>query len=53
MNKLEWKIKYIKRLIEQGNLSHDLAEETYQCGEHDYNEDPIDTADEDLSYWID
>ena len=49
MNKKTWKIIYISRLINWG-LSLKEALENYKVGTHDYNDDPISQADNEISY---
>lgn len=51
MNKKKWKILYISRLINSG-LSLEEAKNLYINGidTHDYNDDPISQADDEISY---
>jgi len=54
ISKAIWKLKYIDRLIENG-FDKQFAIETFKAGidNHDYEECPIFSADEDLSYFND
>lgn len=59
MNKKEfvkqsiWKLKYIDRFVERGLTVQD-GKTAYACIDgRDFDEDPVDTADEELSYWVD
>lgn len=49
----EWHERYIKYLQKRANLTRGMAEDTLKAGmgEHDYNENPEDCAEEELSYW--
>jgi len=51
---ISWSVKYINRLIDRG-IDKEFAVETYFAGidNHDYNENPIDMADDELSYFED
>ena len=52
VTKEEWHAKYKETLIYKG-LPEDFAEEACQAGmdSFDYNEDPVDSALEELGYW--
>jgi len=52
MDLCEWKQKYIDRLIERG-LDPSLAQEVYAANkeENDMDDDPRESADDELSYW--
>lgn len=49
----EWKARYKKRLMERGGLTSKKSEEAYQAGRdwHDFDEEPEDSADMEMSYW--
>ena len=49
-----WKLKYIDRFVERGLTVND-GKTAYEANkdDHDFDEDPIDAADEELSYWAD
>ncbi len=51
----EWHDKYRARMKEMLICDDKFAEETLQAGmgDYDYESDPVDAADEELSYWID
>lgn len=44
-----WKLMYISRLIKAG-IDRENAEANFDAGDHDFTEDPIDAADDELSY---
>ncbi len=50
----KWKDRYVQRLEERG-VEPELALSTFLAAEdeHDYNSDPEDAADFELSYWED
>lgn len=50
----EWHNKFLSRLTERG-LTQDEAWDTLVAGidDYDYEDDPKDVADEELSYWVD
>ena len=52
MDKKEWHKKYKQTLIDSG-VSEKFAEDCLQAGmgEYDYDECPIDTATDEMSYW--
>jgi hypothetical protein len=52
LTKEQWHQIYKETLISYG-VSEELAEETLQAAMevHDYNEDPFDSALDELSYW--
>ena len=51
--KAEWKEKYINRFIECG-LTRDLGEDDFNASDMiDYEDDPVISADESLSYRTD
>lgn len=48
-----WTLRYCARFLERGIPLH-VAIETYRAGmEHDYDDDPEQAADEEMSYWDD
>jgi len=53
MAKEAWHRRYKDRLIQCGGLTEDQAEASLQAGmgEYDYEVDPKDAADDDMSYW--
>jgi len=53
MNQEEWHKRYIAHLQKRGGLTRTEAEDTLKAGtgEHDYNDDPEDAANEEMSYW--
>jgi hypothetical protein len=53
MNKREWKKVYKDTLIKRGGITNKQAEEDYQAGKdmHDYDDDPISQAADNMSYW--
>ena len=50
-----WHRRYKVRLIEVAGLTDKQAQEYLDAGmrEHDYDEDPKDSADTEMSYWDD
>lgn len=48
-----WKTKYIQRLMDKAEMSHETATECFDGGltDIDWESDPNDAADEELSYW--
>ena len=54
MNPGEWHNKFIAQLMSRG-LEREEAEDTLagNMGDHDYEDDPKDAADDELSYWTD
>lgn len=52
VDKNDWQLRYKARLIERG-LDEAFAQETLEAGmsDFDYDDDPADAADEELSYW--
>jgi hypothetical protein len=50
-----WHLKYKIRLMDRGGLTESEAEDALQAGmdEYDYEEDPVDFADHEMSYWTD
>ena len=47
----DWKAKYVRRLVDRG-VTPDLALATFNAADdHEYDSDPMDAADEELSYW--
>jgi hypothetical protein len=60
MNKREWKKKYKQRIREIAGWTEKEAEMLYQAGVpsktmpdwgHDYSDDPIDAADDEMECW--
>lgn len=51
MKKSEWKKIYISELIKSG-LSKSEALENYRAGDHDFDDSPIDQAEDLISYYI-
>lgn len=53
-NMQQWKDLYVGRFVEKG-VEREFGEATYEAGmgEHDYESDPVEAADEEMSYWID
>ena len=53
MKKQEWQLKYINRFIERG-LTAENGKAIYDAGvsDHNFDEDPVDMANDELSYWI-
>lgn len=53
-NEAVWRVRYIKQLIKRG-VEKEFAEETYDAGYgfYDLTDNPEDSADDELSYWID
>jgi hypothetical protein len=51
--KEEWMAKYCLRLIERGGLDEASALACYEAGrdDHDYDGDPTEAADDEMSYW--
>lgn len=47
-----WRQRYVARLVERG-LEEEHAQADYDGGDHDYAEDPVQAADESLSYYED
>mgnify|MGYP000131393546 CR=1 FL=1 len=47
-----WTLRYIARMLEVG-IEPLHAFETYAAGEHDYESDPEQSADDEMSYWDD
>lgn len=52
MTKDEWKAAYIKTMVGRG-VDLDHAETVYAAVDHDYEDDPTDAADDEMSYWED
>lgn len=51
--KTEWKETYIRRFIERG-LTRELEEDDFNASDMiDYEDDPVQSAEESLSYWAD
>lgn len=50
MKKAEWRKKYINRLITL-KLSRREANQNYRAGDHDFKDNPIDQADDLVSYY--
>jgi len=50
METKEWKRRFLNRLIERG-LSLEEADDIFQAGGHDFDFEPEDSADDELSYW--
>ena len=54
MDRTEWQSQYIGRLMSQGGLTHKEACDNFKAmDEVDYLSDPLDIADDELSYWGD
>lgn len=55
MNKRQWKKIYKQTLIQVSGIDKKFAEECYQAGleNHDYDDDPADSANMEMSYWTD
>ena len=55
MTKQEWHEKYMVRLMRKADFTRREAKDTLKAGmgEHDYDDDPKDAADEEMSYWTD
>jgi len=55
MSPEEWHKRYIAHLQGQAGLTKTEAEDclTAGMGEHDYDEDPEDSADEEMACWTD
>lgn len=53
MTPQQWHKRYIERLVQRAKLTYGEAKDTLKAGmgEHDYDDDPEDAADEELSYW--
>jgi len=53
MNKEKWRERYMERLRERGNCTHQEAIDILNAGTscHDYTDNPEDAADEELSLW--
>ena len=54
MEQDEWRRKFIGRLMEVA-VPQIMADEVFAANidDHDYTEDPIDAANEEMSYWDD
>jgi hypothetical protein len=54
MDKEKWRERYIDRMVFRG-VDRDFAVEVYQAAidDHEYDEDPEHSADEELSCWGD
>lgn len=49
-----WKQAYVARFVEVGfDVEHGIADYEGALGEHDYSQDPVEAADESLSYYED
>lgn len=48
-----WKKRYISTLMKKGGLTKIQGEEYYEAGSdsHDFNEDPVDSALMEITYW--
>ena len=57
MNKSEWQERYKKRLIESYKIDIELANQSLDAAIEgdlvDYDDNPEDAADEEMSYWVD
>jgi len=55
MEKAEWHERYIKYLQRRAGLTRTEAEDTLNAGmgDHDYDDSPEDSAEEEISYWTD
>ena len=55
MDREEWHRKYKARLIDVAKISEDDAKASLEAGmgHYDYDDDPADSADEEMSYWSD
>lgn len=55
MTKEDWHTRYIARLVTKGQFTYREAKDILQAGigEYDYDDDPEDAADEEMSYWTD
>lgn len=53
MEKGEWRKRYVQRLIDHYAFTKANADEVYQAGadDHDYEDNPEDAADEEISNW--
>lgn len=51
----EWMAKYCLRLIERSGIDKESALACYHAAEdsHDYEADPVEAADDEMSYWDD
>lgn len=49
MKKETWKAIYISKLI-IGGLNREDAEANFDSGDHDFTENPLDAANDELSY---
>ena len=51
----EWHDRYIARLVVKAEFTYGEAEDNFQAGmgEYDYDDDPEDAADTEMSYWTD
>jgi len=47
-----WTLRYIARFVELGFPIY-FALETYRAGEHDLSIDPVEAADDEISYFCD
>lgn len=47
----EWNTQYIERLVHKAEMTYREAKDILSSGQHDYNDNPEDAADEELSYW--
>lgn len=47
-----WALRYIARFVEVG-VPLRVALESYKSSEHEYDIDPVECADEEMSYWDD
>ncbi len=49
----EWHRRYIMRLIAVADITHEQAKDCMEAGigEHDYGDEPEDSADDEMSYW--
>lgn len=52
MNRKEWHMRYKRRLMEAAGLSRGEAQDSLEAGmgEYDYNNNPEDWADKEISY---
>ncbi len=55
MDKEKWHERYIQQLVDMGGINSYEATNILEdgMGDHDYNEDPEDAADTEMSYWTD
>lgn len=54
MNRKEWNEKFAQRLVEQSDMPYNICIQFAEASDDSYDDgegDPIDSADEEMTYW--